>query len=182
MTYVVSDTGPLISAYQSNSMPILMTLFAGISISPACASELKAHGWEGAMNATSSQLTITQLTSHEEIRALEIATQIAEQPESRNPDREHHLGESQAIILVQRKVYRNHVLLLDERAARIVARQLKIKLSGFPGVLLLASQVRLITAEEVKARLEMCLDKGTHYSTTLIQDVYAMAKHGRRSS
>jgi len=70
--------------------------------------------------------------------------------------------------------------LLDELAARAIARQMGVKLSGFPGALLLAVQGGLISAEELKARLEVCRKKGTHYGAHFIQQVYEMAKHGRR--
>ena len=80
-----------------------------------------------------------------------------------------------------RPEHRNDLLLLDELAARAVAKQKGIKLSGFPGVLLLAAQTGLISAEELKTRLEMCREQGTHYRTNFIQQVYEMAKQRRRS-
>ncbi len=92
----------------------------------------------------------------------------------------NHLGEAQAIVLALRTEYHNDLLLLDELVARAVAKQLNIKLSGFPGVLLLAVQAGLISAEDLKARLEKCRREGTHYGTTFIQQVYRMAKQGRR--
>lgn len=54
-----------------------------------------------------------------------------------------------------------------------------VKLSGFPGVLLLATQGGLISAEELRTRLEICREKGTHYRTSFIQQVYEMAKQSR---
>ena len=95
---------------------------------------------------------------------------------------ENHLGEAQAIALALRSEHRNDLLLLDELAAREIAKQMGAKLSGFPGVLLLAVQVGLISAEELKARLEACRYKGTHYGAELIEQVYEMAKLGRRKA
>ena len=91
-----------------------------------------------------------------------------------------HLGEAQAIVLAVREDYQNDVLLLDELAAREVAKQQNVKLSGFPGVLLLAVQGGLITAEELRSRLEICRQHGTHYGKRFIEQVYKMAKQGRR--
>jgi len=70
--------------------------------------------------------------------------------------------------------------LLDELAARAVAKDVGVKLSGFPGVLILAVQANLISAEDLKKRLEICRAQGTHYSVTFIQQAYEMAKHSRR--
>ncbi|MBM3236556.1 hypothetical protein FJZ31_09690 [Candidatus Poribacteria bacterium] len=47
----------------------------------------------------------------------------------------HHLPEAEAIILASRPELRVHEILLDELAAREVARELKLKISGFAGVL-----------------------------------------------
>ncbi|MBI3795688.1 MAG: hypothetical protein HY268_01800 [Deltaproteobacteria bacterium] len=69
---------------------------------------------------------------------------------------------------------------MDELAARAIAKRLGVKLSGFPGVLLLAVQGDLITAEELKIRLEKCRAQGTHYGVPFIKQVYEMAKQGRR--
>lgn len=57
---------------------------------------------------------------------------------------------------------------------------MELKLSGFPGTLLLVVQFGLISAEELKTRLELCHQQGTHYSVNFIQQVYEMAKQGRR--
>src|SRR5207245_11222283 len=92
---------------------------------------------------------------------------------------ENHRGEAQAIVLALRSEYQEDILLLDELAARAIAKQAGLKLSGFPGVLLLAVQGGLISAAELKARLEACRQQGTHYGATFIQHVYEMAKGGR---
>jgi hypothetical protein len=43
-----------------------------------------------------------------------------------------------------------------------------------------AVQNGLISAEDLKVRLEKCRKQGTHYGEKFIQDVYNMAKHGWR--
>ena len=73
VTYAVSDTGPLISAFQSDSFALLTTLFSEIHIPTACEAELVRHGWEKEVRAASSQLRIVQLTSDEEKEAMRIA-------------------------------------------------------------------------------------------------------------
>lgn len=80
------------------------------------------------------------------------------------------------IALALRAEYRNDLLLLDELAARAVAHEKGLKLSGFPGVLLLAVQVGLMSPDGLKTRLEKCRAQGTHYGVSFIERVYAMAK------
>lgn len=71
------------------------------------------------------------------------------------------------------------MLLLDELAARAVAEELGLTLSGFAGVLLVAVREGLLTAEELKRRLETCQRQGTHYSEAFIEQVYLAAKGDR---
>jgi predicted nucleic acid-binding protein len=179
-TYAVSNTGPLISAFQSNSMNLLTQVFSEVHTSPVCVAELIKHGWEEDIKDTSPKLVVVELTPEEKDQALHVAAQIAQHPDTNDPTAVNHLGEAQAIVLSLRAEYQNDLLLLDELAARAVARQLNIKFSGFPGVLLLAVQAGLISAEDLKARLEKCRTEGTHYGITFIQPFYRMAKQSRR--
>ena len=150
VTYAVSDTGPLISAFQSESFVLLSALFAGVHIPPVCAAELTRHGWESHVLAASSKLAVVQLVPEEEEQARTIAGQIAQHPSTTVPVMDHHLGEAQAIVLARRAAYRDDLLLVDELAARALAKQLGVRLSGFPGVLLAAVQSGLISADDLK--------------------------------
>jgi predicted nucleic acid-binding protein len=138
--------------------------------------ELEGHGWKDEIQAASPELMVVKLTVKEEKRALVFARQISPHPNTNDPIIENHLGESQAIELSLRSEHKNDMLLLDELAARSVAKQAGIKLSGFPGVLLLATQVGLISAQELKKRLELYRSMGTHYGLNFIKQVYEMAK------
>lgn len=180
MTYAVSNTGPLISAFQSGSFDLLVQIFAAVHVPTACIEELKKHGWEEEIRAASAKLVIVKLSAAEKRRSMAVARQIARHPDTNDPVVEHHLGEAQAIVLALRSEYRDDLLLLDELAARAIARQMSVKLSGFPGVLLLAVQAGLISADKVKACLEKCREQGTHYGEAFIQRVYEMAKQNRR--
>ena len=68
------------------------------------------------------------------------------------------------------------MLLLDELAARAVAEEIGLTLSGFAGVLLVAVQEGVLTADELKERLATCQRQGTHYSAAFIEKVYLAAK------
>ena len=89
------------------------------------------------------------------------------------------MGEAQAIVIALRREYRDDLLLLDERANRAVARQQGLTISGYPGVLLLAVQGGLISATDLKERLERCREQGTHYRQDFIEQVYDMARSRR---
>ncbi len=181
LTYAVSDTGPLISAFQSGSFTLLADLFAEVHTPTACVDELERHGWADEMRVAAPTLVHVALTEDEQRRAEAFARQIAEHSESSNRDPAEHSGEAQAIVLALRPEYRHDVLLVDERAARAVASAAGLNISGFPGVLLLAAQAGLITPEDVRARLETCRRQGTHYGMRFIEQVYQMAKRGRRT-
>jgi predicted nucleic acid-binding protein len=141
---------------------------------------LEKHGWTEEVQAASLKLVVVKLTINETKRAMTIAEQIAQDPDSDDLVAVNHLGEAQTIVLALRPEYQNDLLLLDELAARSVAKKMGLKISGFPGVLLLATQSGLLSAEELRARLETCRQKGTHYATTFIQQVYEMAKQNPR--
>jgi len=172
----ISNTGPLISIFQSDSFELMTQIFDEVWISDACRSELIEHGWSDAIQAAGAKLVIVELTTDEKQAALSIAQQIALHPRTNDPVAENHLGEAQVIVVAQREQHQDDPLLLDELAARAVAEQYDVNLSGFPGMLLLAVQDKLISAEELKSRLETCREKGTHYGLSLIQKVYEMAK------
>ena len=82
------------------------------------------------------------------------------------------------MVLVQRPEFADSVLLLDELTARAVAMDLNLRVSGFAGVLLLAVDEGLLTADDVKRRLERCQQQGTHYSSAFIERIYQSAKEG----
>lgn len=176
MIRAVSNTGPLISAFQSSSYPLLTLLFREIHISTICVAELAKHGWEKEVEAAAPHVVTITLGLAEEEDARNIALQIARHPETKDSIPENHLGEAQVIVLAQRSEYRNDALLLDELAARAIAKQKGLNLSGFAGVLLLAVRAGLLSADELKVRLEKCKTLGTHYSASFIQQMYDAAK------
>lgn len=178
-TYAISDTGPLISVFQSDSLYLLGKVFAEIHLPSACATELDEHGWDAELHAAENQLAVIELTANEKDKAVTVAEKIAQHPNSGSPVAAAHIGEAQAIVLASRSEYRGDLLLLDEMAARAVAQEAGLKISGFPGTLLLATQLGFLSAEELKLRLESCRRQGTRYRTSLIQSVYEIAKKDR---
>lgn len=179
ITYAISDTGPLISIFQSDSFDLVTAILPIIHIPSACETELLQHGWNEAIQSASSQIKIRPLSRSEKAMSWTIARRIASHPLSHDPLPENHLGEAQAMALSMRLEFTHDILLLDEMIARAVAKEMKLKLSGFAGVLLTAVRQGLLTAEELKRRLEICQEQGTHYSNTFIERVYREAKKER---
>jgi predicted nucleic acid-binding protein len=178
-TCAISNTGPLISAFQAACFLLFSQIFACIYTSKICVQEVEDHGYGNGIKAATN-LLIVDLTRDEEKRAESLAEQIAGQPEIRDLLPQDHLGKAQAIILALRPEHQHDLLLIDERAARVVAKAAGLQISGFPGVLLLAAQNAIISPEELKARLERCRQQGTYYGKTFIDQVYEMAKLRRR--
>jgi len=174
----VSDTGPLISIFQSDSLELVATLFGQIHISETCEVELVNHGWAGAITRAGVTIISHKLTGSEAAQAGDIARRIAAHPSSKNPEPDVHRGEAEVMVLVQRPEFADSVLLLDELTARAVAMELNLWVSGFAGVLLLAVDEALLTADDVKQRLKRCQQQGTHYSSAFIERIYQAAKEG----
>lgn len=57
-TYAVCNTGPLISAFRSDSFWLFVQIFAEIHISSVCAGELIRHGWETEVQTATPPLVI----------------------------------------------------------------------------------------------------------------------------
>lgn len=176
LSIVVSNTGPLISAFQSSSLGLITALLGTVHISEACRIEVIEHGWEEVLAQFDSCIISHKMTDSESVRSLELARRIAAHPVSKDLEPNHHLGEAEVMILVQRPEFVGTVLLVDELAARAVATEIGIDISGFAGVLLLAVDEGLLTADEVRERLKCCQQQGTHYSDAFIEQIFRAAK------
>ena len=176
----ISDTGPLISIFQSDSMDLVAALLGRLHTSAACLAEAVDHGWAEAINATGAMLISSPLTSEEDVQAEAYAARIAAYSTSRTSAPGSHRGEAEVMVLAQRPEFAEGVLLLDELAARRVASELNLSISGFAGLLLRMVSEGLLTADGVKERLERCTQQGTHYSGTLVELVYRQAKERER--
>ena len=173
---VISDTGPLMSMWQADCFELVVALLGAVRTTATCVAELSAHGWHEAVAQAGEDLIQENLTGAELERAAEFARQIAAQPATQNRDPDHHRGEAEVMALAQRADLTGAVLLVDERAAFATARQAGIKVSGFAGVLLVAVEEGLLTADEARARLERCRAQGTRYTPLLIEQVYRIAQ------
>lgn len=172
---VVSNTGPLISALQCNCIHILLQFYDQIHIPADELVEYEKHGAGQEIQTlldSGIMLVHKDLTIYEKEVAKAISEEIAATHATKDKDPAHHLPESQAIVLMQRSNLGAVELLIDEMAAREVARSRGVPIIGFPGILIRACQQGMMSPEEVKSNLEECQRQGTHYSPRLIDDIY----------
>jgi len=178
----VSNTGPLISALQSNCMYILHQFYDQIHIPE---DELQEYEKHGAYQETQDLVEDGFLVVHRDFTASEndaaksIANDIAGHRATKDKDPAHHLPESLAMVLMQRSNLGAVELLIDELAARDVARLRKIPVIGFPGILIRACQQGIMEPEDVLIKLNECRKQGTHYSPKLIDEIFERLKNER---
>ena len=173
---IVSDTGPLISAFQSGSFPLLHALIGDVVVPKAVAAEIAQHGWSEQLAAVGKKIRVVELTPDEQTKVTEVADAIG------TSDSLEHRGEAEAIILASRRSESCELILIDELAARNCAKTMGLRIVGFPGILLMAARSKVINPDELKSRLESCRDQGTYYGQQLIEDVYQMAQTVWRQS
>jgi len=166
----------LISAFQAKAVDIIKQVVGKIYITPSCLKELYRHGWQKETDAEikSGFIEVCSLTEEEKELTKAIAEEIA--LKSQNKEIEHHRGEAEALMLANRANFKDYSVLLDERAARMVAKERNQKLSGFAGLLIQATEKRIITPEQAKQFLEICQQQGTRYTRGFINSVYEMFK------
>jgi predicted nucleic acid-binding protein len=177
---VVSNTGPLTSALQSDSLGLLAALFGTVHTTDACVAELIAQGWAKALAGHRSLIVSYPLADTEGAEAAAVAARVAAHPATKDRDPGHHLGEAEVMVLAQRPEFDGSLLLLDELAARAVATEIGLDISGFAGVLLFAVEEGLLTADDVGEKLARCRQQGTHYSKAFINQVCAAAREAEK--
>ena len=166
---IVSDTGPLISAFQSGSFPLLHALIGDVVVPKAVADEIAQHGWSDDLAAAGEKIRVAELAPDEQTKVTEVANAIG------TSDSLEHRGEAEAIVLASRRSECCELILIDELAARNCDKALGLRIVGFPGILLMATRSKVINPDDLKSRLESCRDQGTYYGQQLIEDVYQLA-------
>jgi predicted nucleic acid-binding protein len=174
----ISNTGPLVSAFQCGRLELLKIYFLVVYVTISEINELNNLGWISDINKAISNndiIVIESLTGLEQKEAEQIAKQIA--TKSTDPNWKSHITEAEAMALArQRKELMIDTVLLDEKAARDVAKSLELQYIGFPGILGRAGTDGLLTKSEIYQLLKTCQSQGTHYRDSLIE---SMAQKGR---
>lgn len=171
----ISNTGPLISSFQCEKTDLLMLYFSLIYITNTELAELDSHGW---LNEICKLIddgfvkVIDDLTEQERELSIDIAKRIASDSDSGDIKWHSHLPEAEAIVLIaHREELMIDIILLDEKSARNIAKELKIVFTGFPGLLVKAGLDGYITQNEIRQLLKICQKCGTHYSDHLIDTI-----------
>jgi predicted nucleic acid-binding protein len=173
-TKAVSNTGPMISAFQCAKVDLLKRYFDAIYIVSSQLNEFERHGAGEQIQKLIREgfiIVASDLTSIEQARAEEIARRIAESPSASVSDYQHHLPEAETMVLMQRRELNCQWILLDEKAAREVAEEIGLNIIGFPGVLGRAGLDGLLSKDEIRRLLTLCQQQGTRYSNALIEHV-----------
>lgn len=171
------NTGPLLSAFQCDGVGWLRRYLAHIYVAPNQATEFAQHGASAEFQALLDDgfVSITSaLSAHEMQGADALAKQIAARSSAANLDPADHLPEAEMLVIAQRPARGCKIVLLDEKAARTVASELGLRVTGFPGILARAGLDGRLTGQEIRRLLKQCQRQGTRYSNALIE---AVAKH-----
>ncbi|MBU0493088.1 MAG: hypothetical protein KKA73_25580 [Chloroflexi bacterium] len=173
-TVVACNTGPLISAFQCGRVDILKRYFRIIYIAPSQVTEFAMHGAAAALDDLVQEgfvMLAEALTGDERTRAEILARRIAAQSLSGDPDYRSHLPEAEAMVVAARPELGCTLILLDELAARAVAEEEELRITGFPGVVGQAGLDGLLTKDDIRHVLGLCQQQGTHYSNQLVKHV-----------
>ncbi|MBI3760676.1 MAG: hypothetical protein HY260_02275, partial [Chloroflexi bacterium] len=170
----VSNTGPIISAFQSERVDVLRQLYDVIFIPDTELAEFEKHGAEGEIRELIDDgfVIVHRLSDTEKQTAREMAEAIASSSLSKDKEAAHHYPEAEAMVLMSRLEADAQEILLDELAARSIAQEHGIAVIGFAGVLIRASRQDLLSAEAVRDALMTCQQQGTHYSDQFIGEIY----------
>ena len=174
----VSNTGPMLSVFQSEQVVLLKSLYDQIYIPASTLAEYMKHEAGALIQelVDTGFVIVCDLSESEKETAKRISEEIAAHSLTKDKAPQNHYPEAEAIVLIERSELQALEILLDEQAAREVARARKLSVVGFPGLLVRACKAGQITPEDVRDSMRKCVSFGTHYSTDLIEGVYHRLK------
>ena len=139
---VVADTTPLISLMKIEKLDILEKMFHEIQIPTAVFDELvSAERFQNEAEIIRNS-TFIHVRSVDEPQAVERLRK----------ERELDLGESEAIVLTEQ--LQADVLIVDEAAARAVAKSLGLSITGTIGILIEAYYRKMLSDDQIIACVE----------------------------
>jgi predicted nucleic acid-binding protein len=172
--YAVSNTGPMLSVFQSEQTDLLKFLYDRIYIPTSELAEYRKHGaetliWE---LLDCGFVVVCELNQAEKEEAKRISEEIANHHFTKDKLPQNHYPEAEAMVLASRPELETPEILLDERAAREIAKVHGLPIIGFAGLLIRACQAKLMTPEEVREIMLKCVALGTHYAEAFIENIY----------
>ena len=142
---VVSDTTPILSLLKAGRLGLLETLYQTVVMPEAVYNELVSnnnYAEEREAIENCAFLSVEKVHNMESVRILRDVTGLDE-------------GESESLILYGEKAA--DLLLIDEHKGRGVAKKMSVEHVGTVGILMLAFDEGIITAQEVRETLEVLI-------------------------
>lgn len=149
---IVSDTTSLIVLEKQNQLSLLCQLFDEVVIPQAVYEEL-VIGLDNDKIIKSSCLRIKRVVSSDRLHDL---LMILDQ------------GEAEAIELA---ISQNLPLIIDEKKGRKIAKNFGLIVTGLAGILILATQKKVLNSTQAKIILEISMQNGYRLSETLYKQV-----------
>lgn len=174
----VSNTGPLLSVFQGEQVALLKSLYDRIHIPTSTLAEFTKHGAGALIQELidAGFIIVCELSEIEKETAKRISEEIAAHPLTKDKVAQNHYPEAEAMVLTSRAELQALEILLDEQAAREVAKSRGLSVVGFPGLLIRACKAGQITSEEVREIMLKCASLGTHYANHFIDGIYRRLK------
>jgi predicted nucleic acid-binding protein len=172
----VANTGPMVSVFQSESEELLLSFAERVYIPAGALLEYQRHGARELLRLLETRGLVEVIAL--DVAELERAAQIAGELVLRSPGRtepSQHAGEADAIALFEARRIVADLLLIDELPARSLAAERGLPVAGFPGLLARLARAGQLDPREVRERLTICQNLGTHYSSALIEEACRLA-------
>lgn len=147
---VVSDTTPLISLLKIKRIGLLEKLFGEVVIPQAVFTELTVDirfDEEAEVIKNEKFISVKEVSNMASVNILKRATGLDQ-------------GESEAIILSDE--IQADILLMDEAKGRKISDQMGIHIMGTIGILMVAYEDDILTADEVKKCIDGLQNAGRH--------------------
>ena len=147
---VVSDTTPLISLLKIKRIGLLEKLFGEVVIPQAVFTELTVDirfAEEAEVIKNEKFISVKEVSNMASVNILKRATGL-------------YQGESEAIVLSDE--IQADILLMDEAKGRKISDQMGIHIMGTIGILMVAYEDDILTADEVKNCIDGLQNAGRH--------------------
>lgn len=162
---VIADTTPLISLLKCDCLGVLRELFGEVQIPEAVYTELTSNpkfAEEAVTIANSDFIHKVNIEDRKSVALLKRATGL-------------DIGESEAIILSDN--LKADFLLMDEVKGRKIAVQMGIHIMGTVGILLLAYDTGILSAEDIEATVALLRNANRHISEKLFEQLLDKISH-----
>lgn len=180
--HAVSNTGPMLSVFQSEQTDLLKSFYDRIYIPTSELAEYTQHGAETSIRELidSGFVVVSELNHMEKEEAKRISEEIANHDLTKDKLPLNHYPEAEAMVLASRAELENPEILLDERAAREVAKARGLSVIGFAGLLIRVCKMQQLTPDEVREIMLKCVSLGTHYAEAFIESIYRQLQEEHR--